>query len=182
MSGEILFERLGIARYRLRAEEHIAIDSQFAFVYFSDPRNLEKITPPWLYFRLLDSENIPALAENVEFHYRIRMLGIPFTWSSRIVDVHPSREFSDIQLSGPYRAWRHRHIFEPEGSGTVIRDEVEYEIPLGPLGDLAHGLLVKNRLRNIFQYRSRAIREWGEYHSAGGEGLSVNMGPGPTDI
>lgn len=182
LSGEILFERLGTARYRLLTEQRIAVDHEIAFAFFSNPRNLEKITPPRLYFRILDPERIPDLTENAEFYYRIRLIGVPFTWSSRIVNVHPPREFTDIQLRGPYRSWRHRHIFEPEGSRTLIRDEVNYEIPLGILGDLAGSLLVKSQLQNIFQHRSRAIREWGEYQSRGDWGSPVNMEQNPTDI
>jgi ligand-binding SRPBCC domain-containing protein len=63
----------------------------------------------------------------------------------------------DAQVRGPYRLWRHTHTFERRPDGTLVRDHVSYEIPLGPLGELAHRLLVRRDLAQIFDYRQAAV-------------------------
>jgi NADH dehydrogenase len=41
--------------------------------------------------------------------------------------------------------------------GTLMTDEVEYELPFGPLGDIAHRLVVRAELERIFGYRSAVL-------------------------
>ena len=71
--------------------------------------------------------------------------------------VRPAALFVDVQLRGPYRRWEHRHTFRAVDGGTQITDEVEYELPFGPLGDLVHRLVVRNQLRHIFDYRAAVL-------------------------
>ena len=63
----------------------------------------------------------------------------------------------DVQTKGPYRSWRHSHAFSDAPGGTLVRDRVEYELPFGPLGELAHRLFVARQLRRIFDFRRAAI-------------------------
>ena len=63
----------------------------------------------------------------------------------------------DIQLKGPYRRWEHTHTFEAIAGGTLVRDDLVYELPLGMLGDAVHGSLVRPRLEAIFRHRARVI-------------------------
>ncbi len=127
--------------------------------FFADPRNLGRITPPSMGFEL---ETDPGeLREGLEIRHRIRPLfGIRVTWVSRIAEVDPPNGFVDIQERGPYRRWRHRHRFESidDGTATLVRDEVEYEPPLGPLGTLANRIVIRPELARIFGYRAAAIR------------------------
>ena len=69
----------------------------------------------------------------------------------------PGGLFVDVQISGPYSLWRHRHEFEPRGRTTLVRDHVEYALPLGPLGGLAHAAFVERDLTRIFDYRRAAV-------------------------
>jgi NADH dehydrogenase len=131
------------------------LDEVFAF--FADPTNLRRLTPPSMGFEFLTADR--ELRSGLEIDYRIRPLfGIPVTWRTRITDVDPPTGFRDIQLAGPYRRWEHRHRFEPVESGTIVHDEVVYEVPLGPAGDLANALVVRPELRRIFGYRAAAVR------------------------
>ncbi len=129
------------------------------FRFFAAPRNLAEITPGWLAFRLLDTGDL-EMRRGLRLHYRIRPLGFPQRWTSEITVWDPPHRFVDEQVEGPYRAWRHTHEFRalPDG-GTEVRDRVEYELPFGLIGRLAHALLVKHQLRAIFDYRARRIRE-----------------------
>ena len=77
-------------------------------------------------------------------------------WRSRIESFEPGRPFTDVQLVGPYRCWRHRHQF---AGGTEVLDLVEYEMPLGPIGALARRWFVVRSLDRIFDYRRRAVAE-----------------------
>ena len=126
------------------------------FAFFADAHNLERITPSTLRFRILTPDPI-ALGAGTCIDYRLSLLGVPFRWRTLIEAYEPEVRFVDVQLRGPYRSWRHTHAFEDAPGGTLMRDRVEYELPLGPLGALAHGLLVRRQLRAIFDHRRDAI-------------------------
>lgn len=126
------------------------IDEVFAF--FADARNLESITPGFLHFRILTPMPI-AMAPGALIDYRLRLFGWPIAWRTRIETFEPLRRFTDVQLRGPYRRWHHLHEFTPVDGGTLMVDCVEYEIPYGALGALAHVAFVRRTLERIFDYR-----------------------------
>ena len=129
-----------------------------AWDFFSDPRNLAKITPPELDFTILN-----ALTERVHaglmIEYRVRpLLGIPVRWLTEITHVEPEKFFVDEQRVGPYRIWHHEHHFKALDDGrTEVSDRVTYVLPFGPLGDLVHPILVKPQLAKIFAFREKAV-------------------------
>lgn len=126
---------------------------EHVFEFFSLARNLEQLTPPWLRFAVMTPEPIEMRAGTL-IEYRLRLHGFPLGWVSRIEDWQPRRRFVDRQVKGPYRLWRHSHEFSPDASGgTLILDDVRYELPFGPLGTLAHAALVRRDLERIFDYR-----------------------------
>ncbi len=126
------------------------------WAFFSDPHNLEAITPDFLRFRVITPRPI-VTATGTLIDYRLSLAGVPFRWRTRIEDVVPGVRFVDVQLAGPYRRWRHLHTFEDAPGGTRVGDRVEYELPLGPLGDLAHAALVGRTLRRIFDHRAARV-------------------------
>lgn len=126
------------------------------FAFFADAGNLERITPPALRFRILTPRPI-ALGTGTLIDYRLSLFGVPFGWRTRIEAYQPPVGFVDVQLAGPYRHWRHTHAFEDAPGGTLMRDRVEYRLPLGPLGDLAHAVVVRRQLRAIFDHRREVI-------------------------
>ena len=127
-----------------------------AFSVFENPYNLARITPPWLHFRITTPGRI-ALREGTEIDYEIRWLGLPVSWKTTITRYEPPRLFEDFQTGGPYSFWRHRHGFEAVEGGTLISDRVEYGLPLGILGRIAHGAAVGRQLRGIFEYRGKHL-------------------------
>jgi ligand-binding SRPBCC domain-containing protein len=84
-------------------------------------------------------------------------MGVPFEWLTRIAVWNPPFEFVDEQLKGPYRQWVHRHRFEQIGRETRIEDDVSYQLPLQPLGEVA-APFVRWQVRRIFEYRAAAVR------------------------
>jgi ligand-binding SRPBCC domain-containing protein len=147
--------------HRLQRSQLIARQLPEVFDYFSRARNLEALTPPWLRFEVLTPEPIEMRVGTL-IHYRLRLHGVPLQWVSQIEAYEPQRTFVDRQLHGPYALWHHRHDFLPRGAQTLMRDVVHYAIPLWPLGELAHRLLVRADLERIFDYRAAAVaRELG---------------------
>jgi len=127
--------------------------------FFSDPRNLARITPPQLGFEVL-SALPPRMHPGLMIQYRVRPLfRIPLTWLTEITQVHEPHYFVDEQRVGPYRIWHHEHHFEEASDGTVtMRDKVTYQLPFGSLGEIVHPFLVAPQLHRIFQFRDEAVR------------------------
>jgi len=126
------------------------------FEFFSRAENLEQITPPWLAFRILTPPPI-ELREGALIEYALRVRGLPMRWVSRITHWNPPHRFTDIQERGPYRLWEHTHSFVEVEGVTEMTDTVRYALPFGPLGELAHRLVVARDLRSIFDYRAKSV-------------------------
>jgi ligand-binding SRPBCC domain-containing protein len=127
------------------------------FAFFSDAFNLERITPHFLHFRILNEPPI-GMAEGTLLEYRLGLFGVRFYWKTLIERWSPEESFVDVQLKGPYALWRHTHTFEELSPAcTLVRDRVEYQVPYGLLGRVAHTLFVKRTLKKIFDYRARII-------------------------
>jgi ligand-binding SRPBCC domain-containing protein len=125
------------------------------FAFFSDALNLERITPPWLQFRVITPAPI-QMQVGTEIDYRIRIRVIPARWRSRITVWEPPKRFVDEQVRGPYRIWIHEHRFSDESTGTACEDHVQYAPPGGALINM---LFVERDIRNIFSYRTARLRE-----------------------
>jgi hypothetical protein len=142
--------------HRLERVQFIPRPSSEVFPFFSDARNLERITPSFMSLRILPP--LPGImAAGTEISYQLRLYGWPARWLTRIEAFEPPERFVDIQLTGPYRSWRHTHQFADVENGTEMRDIVEYELPFGPLGELVHVLFVRRSLQRIFDYRRDVI-------------------------
>ena len=131
-----------------------------AWDFFSDPRNLARITPPDLDFKVLT--DLPErIYPGMMIEYRVRpLLGIPARWVTEIMHVEPGRFFVDEQRIGPYRIWHHEHRFAEISEGqTEISDRVTYVLPFGPFGEWIHPWIVKPQLAKIFSFREKAVAE-----------------------
>jgi ligand-binding SRPBCC domain-containing protein len=142
--------------HRFETETEIPLPPEEVFPFFAAAENLERITPPELRFRILTALPI-EMGRGTLIDYRLRLEGIPFRWRTEISEWDPPRAFTDRQLRGPYHTWIHRHTFEPMGSGTLMRDRVDYRLPLWPFGEPALPL-VRRKIARIFEYRREMIR------------------------
>jgi len=143
--------------YSLRAEMFAPVPIEAAFAVFENPYNLARITPPELGFTVL-TPNLKMRA-GLEIDYTIQWLGIPMHWRTLITGYKPPYEFTDEQAKGPYTLWRHTHTFESVEGGTRVGDQVDYILPLGPLGRIAHALVVERQLKGIFAFRQKALKD-----------------------
>ncbi len=150
-----------MAVHTLHTKQIIRATRQEAWDFFSNPRNLAKITPPELGFEIISPDLPPSMRAGMMIAYRVRpLLGLPMTWLSEITLVEPGVRFIDEQRVGPYAVWHHEHEFHDLGDGRIeMEDKATYVLPFAPLGDLAHAWLVKPQLKRIFAYREKAVRE-----------------------
>ncbi len=147
-----------VGRFRLERSQVVARPRSEVFPFFADARNLERITPAFLRFRITTPQPI-EMKPGAIIDYRLRLYGVPVAWRTRIEAFEPESSFTDIQLVGPYRRWRHRHDFLEVPGGTEVRDVVEYEMPLGPIGVWVQGVFVARSLDRIFDARRQAVAE-----------------------
>ena len=156
------------------------------FPFFADAANLEAITPPWLNFEIASALPI-SMREGAIIEYRLRLRGIGIAWKTRIDAYDPPRMFIDVQTAGPYRLWRHTHLFHEIGplgdrpAGTLVRDRVEYLLPRLPPGvyGAVHRLLVRPELERIFRHRQARIIE---LMSVPAESGDARAGAGPASL
>jgi ligand-binding SRPBCC domain-containing protein len=126
------------------------------FSFFSKAENLEKITPPWLRFKILTAVPV-EMGEGTLLEYRLKLHGIPVSWQTQITNWNPPFQFVDVQLRGPYRKWVHTHTFTSRNDGTLVEDNVDYEVPGFFLEPLIHRYFVKPDISKIFEYRQNQL-------------------------
>src|SRR3954451_9403150 len=141
----------------LRREQRLSRPPEAVFGFFADAANLEAITPPLLGFSVLTPGPIEMRVGTL-IEYRLRLHGLPLRWLTSIQAWDPPHRFVDVQLRGPYALWHHTHeLSAGEAGGTLMRDTVRYALPLGPLGELAHRLVVARDLDAIFAFRAERV-------------------------
>ncbi len=147
--------------HTLYTKQTIRASREEAWQFFSNPRNLAKITPPELGFTLITQELPERIYAGLLIEYRVTpMLKIPVTWLTEITHVREGEHFVDEQRMGPYAIWHHEHWFNVLGDGRIeMVDRVTYALPFQPFGDVVHPLLVKPQLDRIFVHREKAVRE-----------------------
>lgn len=131
------------------------------FAFHELPEALLRLTPPWEKARVIEAP--PNLRVGSIAIVETRLFGLlSVRWIAKHTAYDPPGMFEDTQVSGPFRFWRHRHIIEPHQQGAILRDEIEYQPPLGLIGRIVAPLLIVPRLRRLFDYRHHVTREWCE--------------------
>lgn len=160
--------QLTMAFYQISSVQNIPASIDEVWDYFTSHKNLKKITPPDMGFDITSQhpEGIKVYPGMI-ITYKVRPLfGIPVSWMTEITQVKEKEYFIDEQRFGPYAMWHHQHFFKPIEGGVEMTDIVDYKLPLGILGDIAHPILVKNRLKQIFDYRFKKVEEiFGVYNN-----------------
>ncbi|HEY4312884.1 MAG TPA: SRPBCC family protein [Pirellulales bacterium] len=143
---------------RIERRQFVPRPRSEVFAFFSDAANLESLTPEFLAFHILTPRPI-AMRPGTLIDYELKLFGIRFHWQTLIEQFEPESRFVDVQLTGPYRRWHHEHRFEEAQGGTWVSDHVDYEMPWGPLGRIAHALAVRRSLKQIFDFRAAKMGE-----------------------
>ena len=122
------------------------------FDFFCQAANLQKLTPPALDFKILSDIPI-GMKKGALIDYRIKLYGIPVKWKTEITVWNPPFEFEDTQLKGPYKLWKHNHIFKDLGEKTEMTDVVKYNPKGWPFNSLLNQIFVSKEVEKIFSYR-----------------------------
>jgi ligand-binding SRPBCC domain-containing protein len=143
--------------HTLEQEQILPVTPAEAWDFFSSPANLDAITPPDLGFEIT-SPPAGRVHGGQIITYRVRIAPlVRVCWVTEIKCVEPGRSFIDEQRFGPYKFWHHRHEFAEAPGGCLMRDQVHYALPFGPLGEIAHRLFVRRKLEWIFGFRRRLL-------------------------
>ncbi|MCB0720143.1 MAG: SRPBCC family protein [Bacteroidetes bacterium] len=144
----------------LERKQVLPVDIEEAWSFFSNPANLDVITPPELRFEIVSLDN-EAMYEGQIIEYRIRVAPLIWTsWITEIVNVTDRVSFADVQRKGPYKKWHHTHTFRSVGDRKVeMTDHISYDVGKWIFGEIAHALFVRRRLQYIFDFRWRKLEE-----------------------
>lgn len=153
-------KQVEMAIYSLKTVQTIPVGLEEAWSFFSNPANLNLITPGDMGFRIISRHHGEKMYAGQIIEYTVRpLLGIPVYWMTEITRVEEGRYFVDEQRFGPYSLWHHQHHFRETDGGVEMTDIVHYKIPFWWIGDLANGLFVRKKLEQIFSYRKERVNE-----------------------
>jgi ligand-binding SRPBCC domain-containing protein len=143
--------------YKLETVQHIDATVEECWEFFSSPRNLQTITPDDMGFEIQDYDGNRMYPGQIITYTLKPLLGIKINWMTIITVSEENKYFVDEQRFGPYALWHHKHFFEPTENGTKMTDVVHYALPFGFLGQFMNKIMVRNKLKSIFDYRRTKI-------------------------
>ena len=147
--------------YNLHRKQILPITLEEAWDFFSKPQNLKKITPEHMGFKILYQSGGTEMYAGQMIRYIVRVLPVvPLHWVTEITHVQEPHYFVDEQRFGPYAMWHHQHHFKAVEGGVEMIDEVNYAIPLGILGRIAHWLFVGRQVSAIFDHRYEVLENY----------------------
>jgi ligand-binding SRPBCC domain-containing protein len=145
--------------YQLHSKQPLPISKSKAWDFLSDPGNLKVITPEHMGFTILSGADRPMFPGQI-IQYKVSPFpGYTTKWVTEITHVKEGDYFVDEQRFGPYALWHHKHFIKEIDGGVEMEDIIDYKIPLGVLGQIAHPIIVKNQLKKIFEFREKKLIE-----------------------
>lgn len=129
------------------------------WMFFSNPKNLQKITPESMGFKITDFDGNSMYAGQIIQYKVTPLLGLKLSWTTEITQVKDKAYFIDEQRFGPYSFWHHKHFFEEVDGKVKMTDVVHYALPLGFIGRIMNGLIVENKLNEIFNHRRLIVNK-----------------------
>lgn len=152
--------------HTIHTRQKLPIGLDEAWKFFSDPKNLKTITPDFMGFDIKSGADRPMYSGQIIQYTVTPVSGIKLKWVTEITHVKEKEYFVDEQRYGPYALWHHKHFFHEISGGVELEDIVDYKLPLGFLGKMVHPVLVKPKLREIFEYRKNKLTEiFGEHRA-----------------
>jgi len=157
------FEKQGQI-YQLSAKINLPISVNEAWDFLSNPDNLKIITPDYMGFNIISTGGREMFPGQIISYKVSPLLGLKLNWVTEITHVKDMIYFVDEQRIGPYALWHHKHFVKEIDGGTEMIDIVHYQLPFPLLANRFHGLLVKPKLKEIFNYRTNKLIElFGKY-------------------
>lgn len=145
------------ATLRFVKESRINASPAAVFAFHESPAALTQLIPPWESMRVVESPGSLAVGSRVLLRGKVGLL--PVEWIAIHTEYAPPHLFADRQASGPFAYWLHRHHMLDDGQGgTLLRDEVEYALPLGLIGRYLAAGFVRRKLERMFDYRHETTR------------------------
>ncbi|MDI9311152.1 MAG: SRPBCC family protein [Limnohabitans sp.] len=145
--------------YTLHSKQKLPISLDEAWNFFSNPKNLNTITPDSMKFTTLSGDE-KAMFQGQIIHYKISPFPlITMEWVTEITHMEDKKYFVDEQRFGPYTFWHHKHFFTEIDGGVFMKDIVHYKVPFGIIGQLFHPIIVKPKLDEIFKFRTKKLTE-----------------------
>jgi len=149
-----------MAAHSIKTVQKIPVSLDQAWAFFSNPANLQAITPDGMGFKVISKYHGDVMYAGQLIEYTVKpVAGIPIYWMTEITQVKDRAYFIDEQRFGPYSLWHHQHHFKEIPGGVEMTDIIHYKNPLGILGRIANALFVKNKLQSIFDYRFKKVEE-----------------------
>jgi ligand-binding SRPBCC domain-containing protein len=146
--------------YTFKRTQFLPITVDTAWEFFGSPKNLGRITPAKMNFKIHDEDKLGRMHEGQQILYSVTVLPLMrVRWLTEIVDVREPHSFVDVQLAGPYKLWRHQHTYHEVAGGIEVTDEIEYALPLGWCGRFIHWAFVAREVNRIFDYRTKSLSE-----------------------
>ena len=145
--------------YKLHRTIDLPIDRKACWEFFSDPKNLKIITPDYMGFDIVEGGDCRMYAGQIIGYKVSPLLGLKMSWVTEITHVKEDEFFVDEQRFGPYRLWHHKHYFKEIRGGMRCIDEVHYLPPLRLISPILNDLIIKNKLKEIFDYRTQKLVE-----------------------
>ncbi|WP_378188030.1 cell division inhibitor [Aquimarina sp. W85] len=151
--------------YTLKSQQKLPITLEKAWDFLSDPANLKVITPDYMGFKIIGGADRSMYPGQIIQYLVTPVAGIKTKWVTEITHVLKNEYFVDEQRFGPYALWHHKHFIKEIDGGVLMEDIVDYKLPFGMLGRLAHPIIVKPKLQEIFNYREQKLIElFGTYN------------------
>jgi ligand-binding SRPBCC domain-containing protein len=128
------------------------------FAWHEIPGAFEKLLPSGQQVEIV--ERASSLRPGSRVVLRVKIGPVWKEWIAEHTEYEPPHLFADRQVKGPFAKWYHRHRFLDDGAGgTILREEVEYEVPGGWLGKMAIGGRVAAELEKLFAHRHAVMKE-----------------------
>jgi len=148
----------------LSNHQKLPISKEEAWSFLSSPKNLARITPKSMEFKVISGADRPIYAGQIIEYSVTPLLGIRMKWVTEISHVKEGSYFVDEQRYGPYALWHHKHFIKEIEGGVEMEDLIHYKLPFGILGAMLQPILVKSKLKEVFDYRTKKLTEiFGEY-------------------
>jgi len=143
----------------LQFEQFLPISLEEAWDFFSSPKNLNRITPGDVKFKILNEVPEKMYPGTMIMYDISPFLNIHFNWVTEITIVKDHEYFVDEQRKGPYRIWHHEHHFAKADGGVLMTDKLYYSIGKSIFGWLAGKLFIHKKVAAIFEYRKKQLEE-----------------------